>query len=132
MPLVAPSPDRANGADYSTIADLQHRMETLLNELDKLAPRYAQARQVGEFSSDRRKSALADAFTAIRDGNPEESATAAEHRARSSAGYKKAMKDLMTQQLAAETTIATYHILQTRIEVARSFLAIERTKIERI
>lgn len=131
MPLCPPSPNRSHGADYSTIADLQQRMEKLLDELDKGAEAYAKACQVCDFVGDRRKSILGDAFCAIRDADPEESATAAEHRARASAGFKSHMKQLVADHLNAETVKAHYHILQTRLDVARTFLTVERTKLER-
>lgn len=121
--------ERQHSADYSTIAGIQFQMEKLLTELDRQAPHYAKARTVSEFMSDRRKSALADAFCAIRDADPEESATAAEHRARASKAFKEKTHELIKDQLNAETAIATYHVLQTRVEVARSLLAIERAKL---
>jgi hypothetical protein len=118
--------------DHQAIAELQRNMEKLLTQLDAEAPNYAKACQIDEFMSDRRKSALADAFVAIRAASPEESAGAAEHRARASAGFKTKMQDLMKDQLNAETVKANYHVIQTRLEIARSFLAIEREKLARI
>lgn len=123
---------RASDADNQAIAELQRRMEKLLDDLDANAASYANARQVTEFMGDRRKSALSDAFVAIQGTDPECSATAAEHRARSSAGFKTKMQALMKDQLSAETVIANYNILQTRLDVARSFLAVERVKLERL
>lgn len=122
---------RKNEADYSTIADLQRRMEKLLDDLDQHAPAYSSARQIQEFSSDRRKSALADAFAAILANDPEASATAAEHRARASKGYKDRMQELQRDYLCAENAITLYNLLSTRLDVARSLLAIERVKLER-
>jgi hypothetical protein len=122
---------REHGADFSVIADLQHRMERLLDELDASAPHYAKAMQILEFTGDRRKSAVSDAFVAVRIGSAEISATECEHRARSSAGYKEKMKELMKEQLHAETAKTHHHLLQTRLDVARSQLACERAKIER-
>lgn len=122
---------RTNGADHSVLEELQERMETLLDEMDREAPAYAKARQISEFMGDRRKAALSDAFVSIRDGDPEESAGAAEHRARASKGYKDKMQELMKDQLSAETTMTNYHLLQSRLDIARSLYACERTKIER-
>lgn len=124
--------ERQHGADYSTIAELQHRMEKLLTDMDNEVPNYAKARQITEFSSDRRKSALADAFTAILSGDPEASAASAEHRARASTLYKERMKSLTQEHLAAETSLALYELLKTRLEVARSLLACERAKLEHL
>lgn len=123
--------ERSSGADHSTIAELQRRMESLLSELDKEMPSYAKARQVAEFSSDRRKSALADAFAAILAIDPETSATAAEHRARASTLYKDRMKALTHDHLSAENSLALYELLKTRLDIARSLYAMERTKLER-
>lgn len=122
---------RAHGADHSTIAELQCRMEKLLDELDKGAEAYAKACQVCDFVGDRRKTILADAFVVVQSNDSECSATAAEHRARSLQTFKEAMKQLTTQHLNAETVKANYHILQTRLDVARTFLTVERTKLER-
>ncbi len=122
---------RENGADFTTIADLQHRMERLLDDLDASAPHYAKAQQILEFVGDRRNSAVSDAFVTIRDTSSEASATECEHRARASAGYKDKMKELMKEQLNAETARTHHHLLQTRLDVARSQLACERAKIER-
>lgn len=123
--------EREHGADHSVIAELQHRMEKLLDEMDKHAPAYAKARQVLEFGSDRRKSALADAFAGILAHDPECSATAAEHRARASTLWKERMKGLTEECLNAETARTMYELLQTRLDVARSLLAVERAKLER-
>ena len=128
----AQSSHRASDADYATIAELQLRMERLLDALDKEAEAYANARQITEFASDRRKTALADAFTAIQSNDPEASATAAEHRARASQGYKDKMKQLMQDHMKAETVLANYDVLKTRLDVARSLLAVERVKVERL
>lgn len=122
---------REHGADYSTIADLQFRQEKLLDELDQQAPHYAKARQIAEFIGERKKSALADAFCAIRKDDPEESATAAEHRARASLGYKAKMQELMKDHLNAENAITHFHLLQTRLDNTRTQLTVERTKLER-
>ena len=133
MSLTPPAPGhRASDADHATIADLQRRMEKVLDELDKLSPDYASARQCQEFIGDRKKTALADAFTAILGADPEASATSAEHRARASTLYKDRMKGLQADHLKAETVIATYALLNTRLDVARSLLAIERVKLERL
>jgi hypothetical protein len=59
-----------------------------------------------------------------------EYATAAEHRARASKSFKDKIHELIHDQLNAETAISIYQRLQTRVEVARSFLAIERCKLD--
>lgn len=107
-------------------------MEKLLDELDKQAPNYANARQITEFISDRKKAVLAEAFCNVKAAVSDVSATEAEHRARTANSYKSGMKALTRDQLNAETVIANFHILQSRLDVARSFLAIEREKIARI
>lgn len=122
---------REHGADHGTIAQLQQRMERLLDELDQGAEAYAKACQVCDFVGDRRKSILADAFVIVQSNDSEVSATAAEHRARSLQSFKDAMKRLVADHLNAETVKATYHVLQTRLDVARGFLAVERAKLER-
>lgn len=128
----ASAPGRSQDADHSAIAELQQRMEKLLTELDREAVNYANARQCQEFMSDRKKSALADAFTGIQQTDPEASATSLEHRARASGLFKDKMKDLMRDYLIAETRLANYDLLKTRLDVARSLLAVERAKLERL
>jgi hypothetical protein len=132
MSLSNPQTDRRqNGADYSQITELQYDMEKLLNELDQQAVPYAKACQVSEFLGDRRKTTLAEAFVAVRSTDAECGAGEAEHRARASAGFKEAMKGLIRDEIAAQTTKTLFHVLQTRLDVKRSFLACERAKIER-
>lgn len=129
MPLLD---TREHGADHAEICALQNRMERLLDDLDKQAEAYANARQVTEFVSDRRKSILAEAFCSVKaQTSAELSAVETEHRARALVTFKDSMKALIRDQLNAETVIANYHVLQTRLDVARSFMAIERAKIER-
>lgn len=129
MPLCPPSPNRSNGADYSTIADLQQQMEKLLSEMDRRADSYAKARQCREFIGDRKKAILGRCFVFQQDSDTECSATAAEHRARASATFKSEMQDLIRESGAAETEIVHNEILRTRLEVCRSWLAIERAKM---
>lgn len=125
-------PGRSQEADHSAIAELQHRMEKLLTELDQSAQPFASAKQVVEFTGDRKKTALGEAFTTILTTDPECSATAAEHRARASLGYKERMKAIMADHLKAETAIAHFDILKTRLDIARSLLAVERAKLDRL
>lgn len=129
MPLCPPSPNRANGADYSTIAGLEQQMDKLLTEMDKRADALAKARTIREFVGDRKKAILGRCFVSIQDKDAECSATAAEHRARHSATYSAEMKQLATELGAAETEIVHNEILRTRLEVCRSWLAIERQKM---
>ena len=132
MSLTARAPQRRSDADYSTVSDLQRRMENLLNEMDANADAYAKARQCQEFIGDRKKTVLGEAFQAVLATAPELSATAAEHRARASTLYKDRMKQLEQDHLIAETAIATYNLLTTRLEIARSLMAVEREKMARL
>jgi hypothetical protein len=118
------------GGDYSEYVELSQRLDSLLEDMAKVAESYADARAALEFSSDRRKTALADAFVAIRDANPEEAAGSAEHRARNSAKYKDALRNLFAQEVACETQVRTYELLRTRVDVARSRMAVVRAMIE--
>lgn len=124
--------ERSSGADHSTIAELQCQMEKLLTEMDQRADAYAKAKTIREFISDRRKSILGRCFVSIQDKDAECSATAAEHRARASATFKSEMQDLIRESGAAETEIVLNELLRTRLDVCRSLLALERSKLDHL
>lgn len=133
MSLHAPPPSsRRYEADYSTIAELQRRLERLLDEMDADGEAYAKARQCQEFIGDRKKTALGEAFQAILTGDPEGSATSIEHRARASTLYRDRMKALQAEYMTAENCITLFNLRQTRLDVLRSLLACERAKLERL
>lgn len=115
------------GPDYSEYQELTVRLDKLLEDMARNYKAYGDSKAALEFSGDRRKEALADAFVAIRDKNPEEAAGSAEHRARNSPRYKERLAALLADEMAAESTKNWYELLRIRVEVARSRMAVIRT-----
>lgn len=129
------SADRGNQREsvqpinHEEFHELSQRLDALLEEMARTAPAYSDAKAALEFSGDRRKQALADAFVAIRDLNPEEAAGSAEHRARASKGYKEAVNRLYRDEITAEISKNHFELLKVRVEVARGQLAVHRALI---
>lgn len=118
------SKSTAYTAGYSDVAALQKRLVEAADRLSALVPELAKARQVREYDSDRRKSALATvAAPLLRAG---ESAAAAEMEARASDNYRKAMKAIAGDLLVAERVIAEHEAVKIQWESARSLLAMQR------
>jgi hypothetical protein len=115
-----------NGQGWEEISELEKRLESIVEELAQIAPAYASAKQIREFCSDRRKGVLADAIEVVISNKPDSSATAAEHSARALPSYKEAMKRLVNDSLKAESAIATWDVLQARLDCARSILSVRR------
>ena len=104
--------------DSSAIAD---RLTKASKRLHELAGSVGMARQIKEFASDRRKMALARwVAPLLKDG---ESATSAEHKARSSGAYIAEMDRLASEYESAESTLAQYAAEQASFEAARSLLS---------
>lgn len=116
--------------DYSEICRIQSDMDKLREQMAEEVESYGKARAILEFSSERRKEALSDAFCAIQATDPEASASSLEHRARNSKGYKARIESLLGAEMTAQTARACYELMQVRLDVLRSNLAIERAKLE--
>lgn len=124
MPRSGVSKSTAVTADYSDVAAIQQRMVEAAEALSGMAENLAKARQIREYDSDRKKSALAQvAAPLLRSG---ESAAAADLEARASDNYRKAMKQLATELRAAEEVIAKHEAVKIQWETARSLLAMQR------
>lgn len=121
--------DTVQPVNHEEFAELSQRLDGLLEEMGRTAPAYSDAKAALEFSADRRKQALADAFVAIREANPEEAAGSAEHRARNSKGYKEAISRLYRDEITAEVSKNHFELLRIRVDVARSQLAVHRALI---
>lgn len=111
-------------SDHSTIQQIEARMRSCTKRLQDMVPQVGAARQIKEFSSDRRKMALSMAMMPfLKDGD---SATAAEANARASAPYGIAMDAMEEQYRTAETTLAQWTAEQASFEAARSLLSMQK------
>ena len=111
-------------ADYSTIEGISRALALASDELANMADAVARARQIRDYDSDRRKRALS---LAVRDFLSEgDSATSAEHKARSSDSYQEMMKQTGMDLIRAEKTIADYDACKIRWETARSLLSVQK------
>lgn len=108
---------------WEDIADIERRLERIVDDLATMAKDVAAARQIQDFSSDRRKSALADAIEIVMANKPDASVSAAEHAARALPSYKQKMKELVQESVKAETAIATWQVLHARFDCLRSILS---------
>lgn len=120
---------RPAGTDYSEYQELAEKLDSLLEEMSRCVQGYADAKAALEFSSDRRKEALSVAFEAIRTEKPQESATSAEHLARSSPGFRASLNRLFRDEVACEVAKTNYELLRIRVEVGRGRMAVIRAML---
>lgn len=110
-------------ADYTDGINAEKSLRAANNKLHELAPQVALARQVKEFSSDRRKELLARFTKAyLADG----SVAQAEVSARADHGYEAGLSELEKQYQAAEHTIAKWQATQATFEAARSLISLNK------
>lgn len=115
--------------DHSDIAAIQQRLVEASEELSAMVDEVAKARQVKEWDGERRKAALSCQVAPLLVDN---SAAAAEHQARASDAYHKAMHALGLDLYAAEKAILKYDTMRIKWESARSLLSIAKTITERV
>lgn len=115
--------------DHSDIAAIQERLVEASDALAAMVDEVAKARQIKEWDGERRKAALSSQVAPLLVNN---SAAAAEHQARASDAYHKAMHALGTDLYAAEKSILKYETTRIRWESARSLLSIAKSITERI
>lgn len=96
------------------------------NTLDSLVEGVAKARQIQDYSSDRKKNALAAFVCAETSKEQGLSVSMAEHRARCSKGYEARMLTLTKEDLESETILAQWEVAKLRWETARSLLSIQK------
>lgn len=113
-------------ADYSTVEELQRRMVEQCDCLDNLVEAVAKARQIQDYSSDRKKNALATFVCREQDKEKGLSVSMAEHRARCNKGYEARMLELTKEDLEAETLTTQWEVHKLRWETARSLLSIQK------
>lgn len=111
-------------ADFSDVAALQKRLMQAADKLSTMAASVAQARQVREYDSDRRRRCLAVAALPLLTAGA--SSAAADTEARASEPYAAAMKQLGAELAAAEKVIAEWEAVKIQWESARSLLAMQR------
>lgn len=117
-------------ADFSETFELQRRMTEAVDKLVAMTGTVAIARQVREFSSDRRKRVLAiAAMPFIKAG---QSSASADTESRASEQYAEAMKQLGKELIAAEKAIAEWDATRITIECARSLLAMQRDSMRQL
>lgn len=116
--------------DHSEALKLAERMKRAVKRLHELAPALGSAKQVKEFNSEMRRSALSsEVVRALKAG---ESATAAEHIARASESYQQKLGVLARQYEAAEATIAEYQAEQAAFDASRSLMSFNRETLRQL
>ena len=120
----------ADVADWSDAVACQARMIEAVQELAALAQDVGLARQILEFSSDRRKQALARAMAAPLAGG--ESGIKAEMQARNDPAYAAELNQLGKQHCAAEQTMTRWEAQKIKWSCAQSLLAMQRESQKRL
>ena len=106
----------------------QKQMADAIARLDQLKSKIGMAKQIVEFSGDRRRSALS--VLVVEYLRKDCGVSAAEHEARSDVRYKEEMKKIMSETASAETVIKEWEIEKTRFESARSILSVEKSLLQ--
>lgn len=101
-----------------------------VTELAALAPEAGLARQILEFSSDRRKQALARAMSAPLKGGA--AAIKAEMEARNDSAYAAELNQLGKQHCAAEQTMTRWESLKIKWECARSLISMQKEAVRHL
>lgn len=118
---------RSDLTDSDTIFRAQKQMQTAAKALAEMSESIADARQIKEYDSDRRKRALADVVSVLLDSG--ESAAAAEFKARASKSYGDALIQLGVQYREAMRAIEKAEAQRVLFEAARSLLSCEKAKM---
>lgn len=112
--------------DYTTAQGLSNALIKQSTVIGSLAEDVGKARTILEYSSDRRKRALALAFAdAMKAGAG--SAAAAEHAARASTSYRDALDAQERQDNDAEQIVAQWQAEQTKFEALRTACSLAKT-----
>jgi hypothetical protein len=117
-------------SDFHDSVAVAKRMTDATRKLHELAPMVGHAKQIREYDSDRRKSALAiEIVRALKGG---ESATAADAIGRASENYKAKLESLAVQYEEAERIIAQWQAENCSFEAARSLLSFSKETLRQI
>jgi len=114
-----------NPHDHQHLFAAQKGMSDAITAMEKLVPAIGLARQVTEFSADRRKMALSKLVVEYME--EEKSTVAAEHKARADSRYQEQMKTILRETGEAERTISTWTLEKIKFEAARSLLSCEKS-----
>lgn len=114
-------------ADHGTVLQAQVQLQRCAKALESMSDSVADAKQIKEYDSDRRKRSLADVMAVLLDGG--ESAAAAECKARASKAYGDALIHLGVQYREALRVIERYEAQRILWESSRSLLSMERAKV---
>lgn len=126
--IIPPTP--GDVADWSDVEELQKRMANAVEAMGRLAADVGSAKTVLEFSSDRRKRALARGCAAALAGG--ESVAKAEAEARSGETYGKELAQLQKEHQAAEQIIMEWDALKLVWETCRSLLSMQRETVRHL
>ena len=111
-------------ADYSDVQKLGAELLSIADKISQMTPEISKAQMIRDFSSDRRKRALAKAVLPFLSSG--ESAAAAEHKARALPAYGAELQALGDDLRSAEDVIARHAALKTKWESVRSLLSIQK------
>jgi len=114
-------------SDYQDLTYLSNQLMAVTHKLLENANAVGTARQIREFSSDRRKRALALAIKDVLSISPDMSATAAENAARSQPGYAEKLGQLREELRIAEIAIAENDALRAQHDSLRSLLSFQKS-----
>jgi hypothetical protein len=114
--------------DGHDLLAIEKRMEDARLYLRNNAANYGDAKQVREFSSDRRKQTLARHMRPFV--NNGDSNALADTKARSGDAYAIELDKLADAYAAAETTIALYDAAEVSFDAARSLLSMAKSQMQ--
>lgn len=117
-------------SDFSESFELQRRLSEHADALTAMADDMGLAKQVREFSGDRRKTALARAMAAPLAGG--DSVAKAEAEGRASELYNKELKQLANEMTTAEQVIARWEALRIQWESARSLISMQKSQMNQL
>ena len=115
-------------ANFDQITAAQRGMQEAIDELESLKEKIGMSKQIVEFCTDRRKTALS--VLVVQYSLPKVSTVLAEHQARADKRFAEEMKTIMRETAAAESVIKAFEIGKIKFECARSILSSERSLLE--
>jgi hypothetical protein len=113
--------------DGNDLADVQRRLLDLAEQIRAIAPQVADARQVREYDSDRRKRVLSLAMQSFLQAG--DSHAKADALARATDGYGSALDTLAAQLADAEHVIALDSALRIQWESMRSIQSMMKANL---
>lgn len=117
----------AASANSEDLGELARQLTEASERLSEMAADVGAAKHVLEYDGDRRKRVLAIAANPLLAAGS--SSVAADTEARASEPYHKAMQQLGREHEAACKVVAEWEAAKIKVDVARSLLSMEKTKI---